>query len=320
RRHGRAPLRPHRRRPTRDQVRPRRRRPLRRLPRGRPAGRRHLQPARRQPARQRRPRRGAQRVRGSRTAGDVLRPTRRPGPAGPRSGGVRHRLQHRRPAPHPPRRPRPRLHPARPPPARLGRRRGDPAVPPHPGGRVNTVADLFDRMLAETAPAPAAHTATSVFWLHHGTRLAGGDTTYLNHYVLVRSGGSFGACAFEPGEVDPAVCAEASGRPLADLMRTGPLPLRLAALDACLARSLPHRDDPRAEAVPLPAGTPERRALARDAAVAGLLDLAPGAKVALIGVVNPLVAAIRDRGGECLPCDRNLRATRWGDPVTPDMD
>lgn len=185
---------------------------------------------------------------------------------------------------------------------------------------MNTVADLFDRMLAETAPAPAAHTATSVFWLHHGTRLAGGDTTYLNHYVLVRSGGSFGACAFEPGEVDPAVCAEASGRPLADLMRTGPLPLRLAALDACLARSLPHRDDPRAEAVPLPAGTPERRALARDAAVAGLLDLAPGAKVALIGVVNPLVAAIRDRGGECLPCDRNLRATRWGDPVTPDMD
>jgi uncharacterized protein (DUF4213/DUF364 family) len=67
--------------------------------------------------------------------------------------------------------------------------------------------------------------------------------------------------------------------------------------------------------VPLPAGTPEVRARARDAAIAGLLDIAPGAKVALIGVVNPLVAAIRERGGICLPCDYNLRTTQWGDLV-----
>nr|WP_243742389.1 DUF364 domain-containing protein [Actinorugispora endophytica] len=174
-------------------------------------------------------------------------------------------------------------------------------------------------MAGGSGPDPASLTATSVFWLHHGTRLAGGDTTYLNRYVLVRSGGSFGACAFEDGEVDPAVCGDASGRSLADLMREGPLPLRVAALDAYLARGLPHRDDPRAEAVVLPAGTPEERARARDAAVAGLLDTPEGAKVALIGVVNPLVAAIRARGGECLPCDLNLRATQWGDPVTTAM-
>ncbi len=69
----------------------------------------------------------------------------------------------------------------------------------------------------------------------------------------------------------------------------------------------------------LPAGTPEERASARDRAVAGLLDHVSGKRVALIGVVNPLVAAIRDRGAECLPCDLTLRTTRWGDPITADM-
>ncbi|MFJ9575074.1 Rossmann-like domain-containing protein [Streptomyces sp. NPDC101191] len=171
-------------------------------------------------------------------------------------------------------------------------------------------------------PAPHELVATSVFWMHHGTRLAGGDTTYLNQYVLVRLGDSFGGCAFEAGEVDPAICRDASGSPLDVLLREAPRPLRMAALDAYLSRLRPHRLAARegeAEPVVLPSGTPELRAAARDAAIAGLLDIEQGAKVALIGVVNPLVAAIRDRGGEPLPCDLNLRSTQWGDPVTDDM-
>ncbi|GAA4868235.1 Rossmann-like domain-containing protein [Saccharopolyspora cebuensis] len=173
------------------------------------------------------------------------------------------------------------------------------------------VAELLDAARDEAGEV----VATSAFWLHHGTRLAGSGTTYRNSYVLVRVGDSFGACAFETGELDPAVCAEASGAPLAELLADAPLPLRIAALDAHLAHRRPHRDSPEAEPVTLPAGTPEVRAAARDAAVAGLLDVAPGAAVALIGVVNPLVAAIRERGGRCLPCDLNLRETRWGEPV-----
>ncbi|MFF2571267.1 Rossmann-like domain-containing protein [Streptomyces sp. NPDC058084] len=171
-------------------------------------------------------------------------------------------------------------------------------------------------------PAPHELVATSVFWMHHGTRLAGGDTTYLNQYALVRVGDSFGGCAFEAGEVDPAICRDASGSPLDVLLREAPRPLRMAALDAYLSRLRPHRLAARegeAEPVVLPSGTPELRAAARDAAIAGLLDIEQGAKVALIGVVNPLVAAIRDRGGEPLPCDLNLRSTQWGDPVTDDM-
>ncbi|MFD7031364.1 Rossmann-like domain-containing protein [Streptomyces sp. NPDC059917] len=186
-----------------------------------------------------------------------------------------------------------------------------------------TVDALIEAVLAGAhGPLPQRLVATSVFWAHHGTRLAGGDTTYLNQYVLVRLGGSFGGCAFEAGEIAPAICSESSGAPLDVLLREAPRPLRIAALDAYLAEARPHRvaaGAGEAEAVTLPAGTPEVRAKARDAAIAGLLDIAEGAKVGLIGVVNPLVAAIRERGGEPLPCDFNLKATQWGDPVTTDM-
>ena len=179
-----------------------------------------------------------------------------------------------------------------------------------------TVDDLIAGVRAgEHGAPPSELVATSVFWLHHGTRLAGGNTTYRNQYVLVRCGRAFGACAFEAGEIDPDVCRDASGSTLDDLLHAGPLPLRIAALDAYLAAIRPHDG----ETVELPAGTPEVRARARDAAIAGLLDIAPGAKVALIGVVNPLVAAIRERGGVCLPCDFNLRTTQWGDTVAPAM-
>ncbi|MEV2275882.1 DUF364 domain-containing protein [Nocardiopsis sp. NPDC049922] len=178
-----------------------------------------------------------------------------------------------------------------------------------------TLDDLFRDALDQVGDT----VATSVFWLHHGTRLAGSGTTYLNQYVAVRVGGAFGACAFEDGGIAPDLCREASGAPLAELLSDGPLPLRIAALDAYLGHTSPHRDDPRAEPVTLPAGTPEQRAAARDAAIAELAPVAEGAKIALIGVVNPLVAAIRERGGECLPCDLNLRATRWGDPIAESM-
>ncbi|MFE1905255.1 Rossmann-like domain-containing protein [Streptomyces gardneri] len=183
-----------------------------------------------------------------------------------------------------------------------------------------SVDGLVEAVLAgEHGPLPSELVATSVFWIHHGTRLAGGDTTYLNQYVLVRLGGSFGGCAFEAGEIDPSICRDSSGTPLDVLLREAPRPLRIAALDAYLSEVRPHRTAGEAEPVTLPTGTPEVRAKARDAAIADLLDIEEGAEVGLIGVVNPLVAAIRERGGRPLPCDLNLRTTQWGDPVTADM-
>lgn len=182
-----------------------------------------------------------------------------------------------------------------------------------------TVRWLVDEVLAGSrGEPPGSLVATSVFWFTHGTRLAGSPTTYRNHYVLVRVGRAFGAASVPAGTLDPVECQDASGRPLDVLLRDDRAPLRVAALDAYLAAALPFRDDPVPERVPLPDGTPEQRATARDAAVAGLLDVPPGARVALIGVVNPLVAAIRERGAECLPCDLDLAATQWGDPVARD--
>ncbi|MFD4628882.1 Rossmann-like domain-containing protein [Streptomyces sp. NPDC058284] len=184
----------------------------------------------------------------------------------------------------------------------------------------HTVAELTDAVLSGAhGPDPADLTVTSAFWLYHTTRLADGEVTYHNHYLLLRVGDSFGACSFEAGELTPGFCENASGRSLDKLLRDESAPVRTAALDAYLARVRPHRDADDAECVTLPAGTPEVRAEARDTAVAGLLDIEPGARVALIGVVNPLVAAIRERGGVCLPCDLNLRTTAWGEPVTDDM-
>lgn len=188
---------------------------------------------------------------------------------------------------------------------------------------MKNVDELLAAVLGgELGPPPDEMTATSVFWLHHGTRLAGGDTTSLNRYLLVRTGCSFGACAFEEGEAAPGTCREASGSPLGVLLRGSDRPLRIAALDAYLAESHSHARaaaEGLAEPVTLPTGAPELRAAARDAAVAGLLGVPRGARVALIGVVDPLVEAIRERGGVPLPCDLNLRRTRWGDPVTDDM-
>ncbi|MEU3948319.1 DUF364 domain-containing protein [Streptomyces sp. NPDC029526] len=189
---------------------------------------------------------------------------------------------------------------------------------PHPEPR--TVAALTDAVLAGAhGPDPGTLHVTSAFRLYHTTRLAGGDVTYHNHYFVLRTGPVFGACAFEAGELAPEICENASGHTLAALLRHPAAPVRTAALDAYLSHVTPHREAPGAEPVTLPAGTPEVRARARDAAVASLLDIAPGAKVALIGVVNPLIAAIHERGGVCLPCDLNLRTTQWGEPVTDDM-
>ncbi|MEU9678645.1 DUF364 domain-containing protein [Streptomyces parvus] len=183
-----------------------------------------------------------------------------------------------------------------------------------------SVAELTDAVLAgDYGPDPKDMTVTSAFWLYHTTRLAGGPVTYHNHYLVLRVGRSFGGCSFEAGELTPDFCENASGHPLEKLLRHESAPVRTAALDAYLAQIQPHREAPEPEAVPLPVGTPEVRAKARDASIAGLLDIEEGAKVALIGVVNPLVAAIRERGGVCLPCDLNLRTTQWGEPVADDM-
>jgi hypothetical protein len=130
---------------------------------------------------------------------------------------------------------------------------------------------------------------------------------------------SFGACCIERDELDPAVADALAGQSVASLLTDARLPVRIAALDAYLAAAYPHRGARHATAVTLPRGTPLERALARDHAIAGLLDVKPGQVVGLIGVVDPLVAAIQNRGAVCMPCDFNKQRTHEGLAVVQDM-
>lgn len=182
------------------------------------------------------------------------------------------------------------------------------------------VAELLDEVLeGQHGPSPADLHGTSAFWICQTTRLPGEHKTYVNHYLLLRVGRSFGACAFEAGELDPDLCAQIAGSSLDALLHDERLGVQIAALDGYLAEAHPHHEAPAVEAIALPAGPPAIRARARDDAIAGLLDIDPGQRVALIGVVTPLVEAIRARGGVCLPCDFNLSTTHWGEPVADDM-
>jgi hypothetical protein len=183
-----------------------------------------------------------------------------------------------------------------------------------------TVAALLDAVSAgEHGALPTDVHATSAFWICQTTRLPGDTKTYVNHYLLLRVGRSFGACAFEQGELDPDLCAGLAGSPLDVLLGDERLGVRIAALDGYLAEAHPHRQARGAEAITLPAASAAVRARARDDAVAGLLEIESGQRVALIGVVTPLIEAIQARGGICLPCDFNLSTTHWGQPVADDM-
>lgn len=183
----------------------------------------------------------------------------------------------------------------------------------------DNVAGLIDAARAGEFDAdPAQHHAVGAFFVRQSTQFPGTAQKYRNHYLVLRVGKGFGGCCVEADDLDPSVAEELSGRSVAELLDDPRLPVRIAALDAFLAMVRPHREQ-HAECLWLPHGTPLERAVARDAAIAGLLRIEPGQRVALIGVVNPLVAAIQARGGVCLPCDFNLSRTADGIEVRRDM-
>jgi biotin carboxylase len=196
----------------------------------------------------------------------------------------------------------------------------DSAVPAALLSEGNTVAELIAEVLTgRYGPDPAGQSIAGSFWVRQATRFPGTDQRYSNHYLLLRVGASFGACCVERDQLDPGIADELAGRSVASLLADERLPVRIAALDAYLAVACPHREARDAAAVTLPRGTPLERAQARDQAIAGLLDVEPGQAVGLIGVVDPLVAAIQQRGAICLPCDFNKKSTHEGLAVVPDM-
>ncbi|WP_245776134.1 MULTISPECIES: Rossmann-like domain-containing protein [Saccharopolyspora] len=141
---------------------------------------------------------------------------------------------------------------------------------------------------------------------------------YVNAVLSVRVGSAVGSCAVEPGEIDDEVVREIVGADLAELLRHPVTAVRVAALDACLGDAVPHARHPRARSVRVPAGTSLEKSTARARAVAELVEVPAGGRVAVVGVVNSLLAALRERGIDYVPCDLKGGVTEWEEPVLTD--
>ena len=183
-----------------------------------------------------------------------------------------------------------------------------------------TFEELRDQVLAGTmGPRPEELWISGSTYLYQTTRFPGTQTRYHNRYLLLRADTYFGACSHTPDQLTADMAGTLSGRSVADALRDPHLPVQVAALDAYFGCVMPHHQHCQ-QVVTLPGGTPAQRARHRDACIVSLAAVTPGQKVALIGVVNPLVEAIRRAGGVCLPCDLDLAETAWGDPVERDMN
>jgi len=187
--------------------------------------------------------------------------------------------------------------------------------------QIKTVAELVAQVhCGLLGPDPQTVYVSSAFWIRQSTKFTSTSQKYCNHYLLLRLGQAFGACVFEPHQVNADIADTAPGESLATLLNDPRLPVQIAALDGYLGTFHPHSTAPHAQPLSLSAGTSIDRAYARDSIIVGMLDIQAGQRVALIGVVNLLVQAIRERGAECLPCDLKIPTTQWGDPVSRDME
>ncbi|MER6988373.1 hypothetical protein ABT337_01120 [Saccharopolyspora hirsuta] len=176
---------------------------------------------------------------------------------------------------------------------------------------VERVRAADDRRLREARASVVFMTVQSA---HHSGRSSG----YANSVLSVRIGGAVGSCAVEPGQLDPGSVSDLAGRSAAELLEHADPAVRLAVLDAYLADLLPHAEHPGARRVRIPAGTSLEKSVVRARAVAELVPVPEGSAVAVIGVVNSLLAALRERGFRPIPCDLKGGRTEWGEPVLVD--
>ena len=168
-------------------------------------------------------------------------------------------------------------------------------------------------------PRPENLSVSGASYIYQTTQFPTSVTKYHNYYLLIRAESYFGACSHTPDQLDMQIAAQLSGLPLDAVLQDKRLPVQIAAMDAYLGIVYPHRECCTRE-VDLPGGTPVQRAKLRDALIADMADIKAAQKVALIGVVNPLIEAIRQRGGICLPCDLQLKETQWGEAIERDME
>ncbi|WP_217196129.1 Rossmann-like domain-containing protein [Streptomyces buecherae] len=186
-------------------------------------------------------------------------------------------------------------------------------------GTATGYADLLRRVRAgELGPDPAGQRVSVAFSTSQAVRHEGRGGGYRNEVLSLRLAEAVGSCAVEPGTLPAAALDDCIGADVATLL-THPLPaVRVAALDAYLLHALPHHTASGARPYPLPAGSSLHKSRARARAVTALLEPARPRRVLVIGVVNSLLEALRERGIGYLPCDLKGGSTEWGEPVSTD--
>ncbi|AXG83049.1 hypothetical protein DVK44_32430 [Streptomyces paludis] len=190
-----------------------------------------------------------------------------------------------------------------------------------PAPAATSYDDLHARVLAgELGPDPRTRRVSVAFTTRQAVRHEGRATGYRNEVLSLRLAEAVGSCAVEPGSLPDGALDDCVGADIARLLAHELRPVRVAALDAYLMHVRPHTPAAGARPVPLPAGGSLEKSRSRAAAVAGLLGAAaPGrTTVLVVGVVNSLLAAVRERGFGCVPCDLKGGTTEWGEPVRTD--
>ncbi|AGP59769.1 Rossmann-like domain-containing protein [Streptomyces rapamycinicus] len=186
-------------------------------------------------------------------------------------------------------------------------------------GRATSFEELRGRVLAGAlGPDPRTLRIAAAFTTRQAVRHAGRGGGYRNEVLSLRLAEAVGSCAVEPGALPDGAIDDCVGADVAGLLRHDLTPVRVAALDAYLTHAMPHTSHHGARPVALAAGDSLQKSRARAASVAGLLDLAPGRTVLVVGVVNSLLEALRSRGLRYVPCDLKGGATEWDEPIATD--
>jgi hypothetical protein len=187
-------------------------------------------------------------------------------------------------------------------------------------GVLRSIAELRAAILeGKLGPKPESLSVTGSSYIYQTTQFPSSMTKYHNYYLLLRVESYFGACSHTTDQLKMENAAQFSGLSLDAALRDERLPVQIAAMDAYLGVVYSHQKHC-TKVVNIPAGTPIQKAKLRDALIADIAHIKASQKVALIGVVNPLVEAIKQCGGICLPCDLQLNETQWGEAVEKDME
>lgn len=156
------------------------------------------------------------------------------------------------------------------------------------------------------------------FTTRQAVRHRGRASGYRNEVLSLRLDAAVGSCAVEPGELPDGLLDECVGAPVDALLRHETRAVRVAALDAYLGWLRPHGPANGAVNRPLPAGSSLLKSRERARRVVELLELPPGSTVLVVGVVNSLLQALRERQLGYVPCDFKGGTTEWGEPVRTD--